>query len=214
MTNNLYKNICLICFKNLNEEISLFSFFKLNQKICFNCLNKFKIINKSIIFNNIEIHFLYEYNSFMKTLIYTYKGCYDIKLKEVFLYQFYKQIKAKYKSYIIIFPPSYKDDDLNRGFNHIEEIVKTLNMKYEKLFYKCINYKQSDQKYANRKDIKKIIKIKDDVIITNKKYLIIDDIFTSGSTIKTIVDLLIKNHVKKENIKALIIAKTSQNVEL
>lgn len=214
MNNYLYKNICLICFKNLNEEVSLFSFFKLNQKVCLSCLKKFEVINKSILFNRVEVTFLYEYNNFIKTLIYQYKGCYDIKLKEVFLYQFYKQIKRKYKGYTIIFPPSFKDDDLKRGFNHIEEIVKTLNMKYEKLFYKCINYKQSSQKYVDRKDIKKIIKIKEDVAITNKKYLIIDDIFTSGSTLKTIIDLLINNRVKRENIKALIIAKTSKNVEL
>ena len=62
--------------------------------------------------------------------------------------------------------------------------------------------------------IKDIIKIKNNKIDTNKKYLIIDDIYTSGSTLKTIISLLIKKGVKKANIKALIIFKVADFVEL
>ena len=45
------------------------------------------------------------------------------------------------------------------------------------------------------------------------KILIVDDIYTSGSTLKTIIKLLINKGIKKENIEALIICKTKNNVE-
>ena len=57
-------------------------------------------------------------------------------------------------------------------------------------------------------------KMKDIKIDVNAKYLIVDDIFTSGSTLKTIISLLNKKGVKKENIKALIIFKVADFVEL
>ena len=69
-------------------------------------------------------------------------------------------------------------------------------------------------KYKQRNIVEKVISVIQNKKITNKKYLIIDDIFTSGSTLKTIVKILIKNKVKIENISALIIAKTTENVEL
>jgi len=87
-------------------------------------------------------------------------------------------------------------------------------MKYEILFYKKENYKQSNLKYNERKNVEHIIDVIDKKKITNKKYLIFDDIYTSGSTLKTIIKILLKNNVKKENISSIIIAKTSDFVEI
>lgn len=213
-SNNIKKQgSCLICFNDLLDSVSLTNIFSLN-KICDKCLNSFKHLNihKKII--GTDVWFLYEYNAFIKKLIYQYKGCYDIELKDVFLNKYKKIIKRKYKGYTIIFPPSNKEDNLARGFLHIEEIIKTLKMKYEILFYKKENYKQSNLKYNERKNVEHIIDVIDKKKITNKKYLIFDDIYTSGSTLKTIIKILLKNNVKKENISSIIIAKTPDFVEI
>lgn len=207
------QNSCLICFKDLNEDISISNLF-FNNIICDNCLSSFKILNKTKEFFGINVLFLYEYNNFMKQLIYKYKGCYDIELSPVFLNGYKKLIRRKYKGYTIIFPPSNLKEDKQRGFLHIEEIVKNLKMKYEVLFYKKEEHKQSALKYKERSNVEKIIDVIESKKIINKKYLIVDDIFTSGSTLKTIVKILIKNKVKIENISALIIAKTTDIVEL
>lgn len=200
------QNNCLICFKELEDEISFANLFSY-RIICDKCLNSFKHLNIFEKILGIDVWFLYSYNDFMKKLIYQYKGCYDLALKDVFLYYYRAKIQKKYRKYTIIFPPSNENEDKKRTFLHIEEIVKTLKMKYEILFYKNQEYKQSSQKFKDRKNIEKIIEIKKN--IENKKYLIIDDIYTSGSTLKTIIKILLKNNVKKENISALIIAKTT-----
>lgn len=204
---------CLICFKALNEDCSFSSLLNLNSTICNSCLNKFKVINKTIYVSTIETKILYEYNNFIKTLLYQYKGCYDIELKDVFFYQFKKEIKSKYKGYTIIYPPSYFKDDLDRGFIHIKEMIKCLSMPSLDLFVKTIKYKQSDQKFIDRKKVEKVIFLKNKNI-KNIKYLIVDDIFTSGSTLRRIIRLLIENGVDKNNIKALILCKTADFVEL
>ena len=100
----MYKNYqeqkqstCLICFKNLNDDVSLFSLFSFNKILCDNCQKQFKKIDKIEPINDIETLFLYEYDEFMKTLIFQYKGCYDIALKDVFLFNHLNKLKRKYK---------------------------------------------------------------------------------------------------------------------
>ena len=205
---------CLICFTPFSNYVSICNTFSINKIICDKCLKKFNKINKHELIAKVDTWFLYSYNSFAKSLLYKYKGCYDVVLKDAFLNEYKSLIKRKYKNHIIVFPPSNKQDDINRGFTHIEKIIDCLNMKHENLFYKEIDYKQSSMHYTKRYLIKNIIKMKDIKIDVNAKYLIVDDIFTSGSTLKTIISLINKKGVKKENIKALIIFKVADFVEL
>lgn len=205
---------CLICGCDLNENVSFSNLFSLNNIVCVSCNNKFKIINKITFIKNVETLIIYEYNDFFKNLLYQYKGVYDIALCQVFLNNIKHKIKRKYKGYTLIFPPSNDNENKKRGFKHILEIINCLNMKTEDLFYKKIDYKQSNQKYEDRINIKNVIALNRKKSITNKKYLIVDDVITSGNTIATIIDILIKNKVDINNIKVLILSKKSDNVEL
>ena len=128
---NEKQGYCLICFSSLFEKSSLSSLLALNDKVCDSCLSKFKKINKTQIILGVQTTFLYEYNSMMKKLIYQYKGCYDILLKDVFLLQHKFYINRRFKDYTVIFPPSNEYENEKRGYNHIKEIVKTLNLKYQ-----------------------------------------------------------------------------------
>ena len=204
----------MICLTSLFEQSSIKTLFFNNQIICENCQKQIKKINKTQYVDGVQVWFLYEYNSFMKNLIYQFKGCYDVALKDFFLYEFKGKIKRKYKDYFIVFPPSNTSDDIKRKYNHINKIIESLKMKNDYLFYKDKEFKQSSQLYIDRKNIESVIKLKNNKYIDPKqKYLIIDDIYTSGSTLKTIIKLLVNNNVKKENISAIIIAKTADFVE-
>ena len=208
-------NNCLICFKSQNEDNSLKSLLTFNQVICDKCQSKFKIFNKKEIIDGVEVWFLYEYNQVIKELIYKYKGCYDLALKDVFLNKYKKEIHKKYKNYIIIYPPSNRKDDEKREFRHIEKMIECLRLKHINLFYKTKDYKQSSHHFNERNIIKDIIAIKPHMTLdTDKKYLIIDDIYTSGSTLKTIIELLVKCNIKKSNLKAVIFCKTAKFVEI
>lgn len=206
---NEKSSYCLICFKLIGQEISLTNLFSLNKKICDHCFKQFKVIDKEEQINHVSTWFLYEYNHFIKSLIYQYKGCYDLLLKDAFLDRFKEHIQKKYKNYTVIFPPSNQEEDFKRGFNHMQEIAKSLKLPYLVLFKKKYSYKQSSQSYKERINIQNVIQLNNNLINLNKKYLIIDDIYTSGSTLKTIISILIKKGIKKENIKAIIIAKTA-----
>jgi len=151
------RDTCLICFKSLFHELS-FEYLKLNSlMICHACFSQFEIADLTIIHLNTKIWVLYYYNDFLKNLIYQYKGCYDIELAKVFLSPFIRQIKRKYKNHLIVFPPSSADENQTRGFNHMEEVAKTISNRVYTIFYKRENKKQATTPFHLRYQIKNAI---------------------------------------------------------
>ena len=168
-----------------------------NNYVCNKCLSKFKIVEKTIYFQGVEIFILYEYNDFFRQTLYRYKGCYDIELRKAFLSEYIFKLKNKYKGRKIICAPSYIEDDKRRGFNHVKEIAKNLNLKFIDCLAKENKYKQSNKKLKDRGLIQKNIKIDKKAINDKDKLLIVDDVATSLSTIKAIIHLLPTKNDKK-----------------
>lgn len=197
-------NHCKICFK----EIKDYSFHNLifkNNDLCEDCFNKF--VPRFIHFKHgkIKCLALYEYDQTIKELIYKYKGCYDIELKSVFLSRYLWFLKWKYMGYKIVTIPSWWEDDKLRGFNHVKEIAKLLNLPMLEVLEKTIDHKQADQNVEGRKQIGKVLKLSHLELIENQKILIMDDVHTTGSSIDATINLLKAGKPKK--IQVLVIAK-------
>lgn len=195
----MYKNYkemqCLICNKVIEE--TFFNLLSKNKCLCFECENQFKIRNERFFIEGIECFILYYYDSFFRELLYKYKGCYDYVLKDCFLLYNASYIKKKYKGYSILLAPSSAISEKERGFNHLEEIFKSLEMPIIKCFKKSCEWKQSEKKLLQRANIQKVIKIDKSMLKGVKKVLIVDDVLTSGSTIRTMIKQIPTNIDKK-----------------
>ena len=156
--------------------------------------------------NNIKGIAIYEYDEIIKELIYQFKGCYDYELGSVFLEQYIKYIRYKYNGYYIVPIPSSEISDIKRDYNHVVEAFNCLNLPMLKILSKIDEYKQSDQKALDRINIKYHLKVSDVECVRNKKILLVDDVITTGSTLKASIDLLNQGHPKC--IKILTIART------
>ena len=181
----------------------------MNKKnvLCEQCFEKMnaKFINFKI--GSIKGLSIYEYSDVIKELIFKYKGCYDYELKDVFLYRYINYLRIMYRGYHVVPVPSYYIDDEKRGFNHVVEIYKSLKLEMLPVIKKIKAHKQSDMSYKKRFEVKKIFEI-DDIDLKGKKLLLVDDIFTTGSSIRSCIDLLKKKGAKK--IEVLVIAKTKK----
>ena len=145
----------------------------------------------------------------MRELIYQFKGCYDIELGNIFFEQYIKYIRYKYAGYYLVPMPSYYKDDIRREYNHVTEAFISLKLPYLHIIEKIDEYKQSDQRYKDRINIAKHLKVSDLEKVKNKKILLIDDVVTTGSTLKAAISLLRKGHPK--DIKILTIAKVKHH---
>ena len=118
-------------------------------------------------------------------------------MKDIFLVNSLFWIKRKYRGCKIILAPSNNELEDKRGFNHLEGIFKCLNFPIIKCFKKDKMWKQSDKSKEERKQIQNVIKIDKAALLDVKKVLIVDDVLTSGSTIKTMISQIPSNIVKK-----------------
>lgn len=194
---------CKICFKEIKCDAfhQIFS----NQTICSNCIKNLKPEFIEFKIKNCKAIAIYRYDDLIKGMIFQYKGCHDYELKSVFLNYVKNFLKIMYFSYIIVPMPSYFKDDEIRGYNHVEEIFKELNLKMEKVLVKNKKHKQSDLNYTERHKVKEVLEAKNAEKIRNKKILLVDDICTTGSSLRAAIDILKEYNPK--TIEVLVIAK-------
>ena len=197
--------VCKICFKEI-EDNSLFNLTHLRADVCNHCFQeikmhffKFEVLG----YNAISI---YRYDEKIQALLYQFKGCFDYELLNVFFERFSRELSLRYKGYVVVPVPSYKQDDETREFNHVEEMFRILNLPIRKMIIKTKKIKQATSSSERRKEIGKHLELIDTSDLSKYKILLVDDVFTTGSTIKACIKLLEKLHPKK--IEILVMSKT------
>lgn len=196
--------ICKLCFKEY-IDVSTYSLLHNDSYCCPNCYHQFNPIFSISKLSNIEVLSIYNYDEVMHNLIYQLKGCYDYELGPIFLSRYAHELKLKYWNYHMVPVPSYHLDDERRGFNHVKVIFAPLKLKMIDCLYKAKEYKQSDHTRGGRKEIHKVLKIKDANEIKGKNILIVDDIFTTGNTLLAAIHLI--KQFQPKRIKILVLAK-------
>lgn len=202
---------CLICFQPIHREVFLITMVA-NPHICIHCFRKFKVIYKKTRLENCCLTILYQYTDFFKSLLFQYKGQYDYALAKVFLDPYIYELHKQYSDFIVAPCPSSRLQNEKRGFAPMEEIAKTLKLPLFTGLCKLDEYKQSDQHYKVRDKIKDHIGIQGGEILVNKKVLLIDDVLTSGNTLKTCVALLKGYHPKQVDILVLSVGVRLRNL--
>lgn len=202
------KSYCLMCFNEIKID-NLHALLHPDINICDKCLTLLSPIRKEEKINGIKGEYLFTYSDYMKEKIYTLKGCGDIELAKSFLSYFKDELISRYRGYILVPAPSNELDDKERGFNHVIEIFKVLNLNILPIIKKKTNYKQSDLNKDERNKVINKLEITNLEKIHNKKVLFVDDISTTGSTLKACLSLLKKAQPKK--LHFLIVAKVKNN---
>ena len=76
----------------------------------------------------------------------------------------------------------------------------------KKALIKTSHFKQAEKGAKKRQQIRKHISLIPNVNLKNEKILLVDDIYTTGATLKTAVNLIEK--LNPRSIKILVLAKT------
>lgn len=146
-------------------------------------------------------HTLFEYKEAVRY------GIREFKYKGMFRYgKFFGELMAEYanknlktKFDYVTSVPLHNKRYKSRGYNQSEIlakiVAKNINFQYKNIIERCIN--TTPQSKLNKKqrfeNIKGAFNLKSNVCVKDKNILIIDDIFTSGSTINECSKVLKKN---------------------
>mgnify|MGYP004638104953 CR=1 FL=1 len=193
--------------------------------MCNRCKNKlleefeFKTDDYKIDINKnfIKHYYFFKYKNLIREQILGLKfneKAYNCQTLAYFLKNMQKSFEKLKKYDIIIVVPVSRKRQKDRGYNQSEiiarEISKILNIPIERnILYKNKNtVPQStlnkEQREENAKDAYIAKNCKK---IANKRILLIDDIYTTGSTVNECAKTLIDSGIEKEQIGVLTIAK-------
>ncbi len=169
---------------------------KIGLPICRECEERLKPYELNLVQK--DKFFIYKYQDIIRNLLLNYKFNDASYLANSFAYLIKnnKKIYSILKSYdIIILVPLHKKRMNERGYNQTELIAKKLGIPVEtNCLIKTKNIKPQSTKTAKERqiDIKNVFAIQNVEKIKNKKLLLLDDIYTTGSTANECIKTLSK----------------------
>lgn len=188
----IYKKRCYFC-KSSRDCIVM-------CKKCYDSLD-FNDRRARLIYKNVNIFCAGVYEKTMQKLI---RGVKYHNQKELayfqakFMAEYFKSLKLN-KNFTVVPVPLYKQRKKERGYNHMElvgeEFCKLTGFEMNTEFIERIKNTRPQyklKKFERLENLKNAFKINADKMDKNLEILIIDDIFTTGSTFESMIDELQK----------------------
>ena len=203
---------CLLCndwIESVPKLRDLITFNQREEYSCLSCKNQFKKLSKERCQNcNKELHrdtcidcklwmkkgyipkhlAIYRYEENMKVYFSRYKFMGDYCLRKIFQKDIKNNLKPFFKKgYTIVPVPLSEERLVERGFNQVEGLIE--GIPYQDIFEKRDIEKQSSKTRKERLSQDNAFYLKKGIDVPDK-IIIVDDIYTTGSTLYQMVQLL------------------------
>ena len=132
-------------------------------------------------------HSIYLYNDFLKELISQYKFRGDYILAKVFSEKIRTMLNTLEYDLLVPIPLS-KERQYERGCNQSEGLILEAGFKPTDILQRTHSEKQSKKSRHDRIHLQQVFQINSDV--SGKRILLIDDIYTTGSTLRHAAKIL------------------------
>lgn len=203
------KEICFSCREKSDSEVSL----------CKECISKLKYVStvqelKVKPCGFIRCHSVTFYCGIIKDMILRLKYKGDFEAGEALAFLMYMKLqKINMNIDVVTYVPMFRKDEKRRGYNQSHYLAKEISrlgsLNTKKLLIKIKSTKDqiglsSEERNENIKGCFKAVNLKH---IENKSILLIDDVFTTGSTVSEAAKILKK--AKCKEIIVLTVAKST-----
>jgi competence protein ComFC len=168
---------CTICSRNLEKLDSNL----VKEDTCFDCQRWENDGEwKGVLTRNTSI---YEYNDFLKQYLARFKYRGDYVLAKAFSQQIHELVKTFNPNLVVPIPLS-KERQYERGFNQAESLIIEAGQKSNHLLSRMHSEKQSKKSRSERMQNQQVFQTNSPTLIKNQVILLVDDIYTTGSTLR------------------------------
>lgn len=174
---------CLLCSKSLSDVPSWKSLLSLEEMmmICETCSKKFEIAEIKEEGSVIDqVTSLYTYNDAMRDYLHQYKFLQDIALAGLFKKELQDVLKGKTN---IVPIPMHPDKKIARTFAHVEELLKSADITFIDVLEKVNSESMGTKTKEERHGMSPLFKQKTTQKIKPETYILVDDIYTTGTTL-------------------------------
>lgn len=147
---------------------------------------------------------LFMYNEFLREIIARYKFRGDYILARLFSEKVL-QMTMRQKADSLVPIPLSPERLQERGFNQAEAILLEAGLSPANILKRIHSEKQSKKSRHQRIHVEQVFQLKTGVTVTGKKILLIDDIYTTGSTLRHAAKILIEHGA--DSVSSLTIAR-------
>lgn len=203
MKTQIARPVCRVCFTDIKRN-SLITFFKKDPYICPKCFKKMDYDFQRGKLDGYPLYSLAKYKGTMSDLLIRYKESLDYELYPVFLSYYADLIHFLFSDYKLVLVPSSKEKTDKRGFDQLKEIFKITNLPVLDVLSKDSGKEQKKRNASERKESASLFHIHDGEEITNKKILLCDDVITTGTSLKTCLNLIERYNPKRLKIMVLL----------
>lgn len=124
---------------------------------------------------------LYTYNEAMRDYLHQFKFLQDIALAKVFGDELHHILKSKVN---IVPIPMHPKKKVARTFAHVDELLKSARISFIDILEKNDEEVMGEKSKDERLAMTPLFKLKPNVDIKQEVYVLIDDIYTTGTTLR------------------------------
>jgi competence protein ComFC len=177
-------NSCLLCETSIAATPSWKALLALEKqtKICQDCSKKFKradIKEEDSILN--QVTSLYTYNEAMREYLHQFKFLQDVALASVFA----NELRTLLKGNATIVPiPMHPEKRIQRTFAHVDELLKSARIPFTHILEKTGTEAMGEKSRVQRLAMEPLFTMKLGTAIQPGTYILVDDIYTTGTTLR------------------------------
>lgn len=182
---------CLLCEQKLASTPSWQSLLAVEKTslICENCSKSFERVDIKEEDDVVDrITSIYTYNEPMREYLHQYKFLQDVALAGVFGNELHSQLARKNE--IVVPIPMHPLKKIDRTFAHVEEMLKAARTPFEDLLVKTNTDVMGEKTREERLSMRNLFSIKPGSDIRNTTYILVDDIYTTGTTLRQAASVL------------------------
>jgi len=199
---------CLICTTSFSESLSWQRLFFLKQQevICEKCKRKFekakdKEHEKDWIGTVYEgaldsLTSIYDYNEWMKQVYQQYKFQHDVELAKIFVEDFRV---LQQENELIVPIPLHEEKLKERTFPQVDQLLIEAKVPFTHVLRKTTNSTQVNKSKKERMESE--INFKVSTCVQNQSILLVDDLYTTGTTLRHAAFVL--KQAGAQNVRAI-----------